>query len=95
MDYRTMGDQFKGLASAGAWGCFDEYNRLLAEVLSVNSIQYKAVLDAIRVKGDTFRMEGVDYTLHEDGCMAFITMNPGCEWTRVTVAAPPRRAARV
>eukprot|EP00306_Pavlova_sp_CCMP459_P002806 CAMPEP_0185179034 /NCGR_PEP_ID=MMETSP1139-20130426/31803_1 /TAXON_ID=298111 /ORGANISM="Pavlova sp., Strain CCMP459" /LENGTH=3023 /DNA_ID=CAMNT_0027744869 /DNA_START=1 /DNA_END=9072 /DNA_ORIENTATION=+ len=77
MDYRTMGDQFKGLASAGAWGCFDEYNRLLAEVLSVNSIQYKAVLDAIRARGSTFRMEGVDYTLHPDGCMAFITMNPG------------------
>ena len=77
MDYRTMGDQFKGLASAGAWGCFDEYNRLLAEVLSVNSIQYKAVLDAIRAKSQTFRMEGVDYTLHPDGCMAFITMNPG------------------
>jgi len=77
MDYRTMGDIFKGLASAGAWGCFDEFNRLLAEVLSVCSTQYKSVLDAIRADSTTYRMEGVDYTLHPDGCMAFITMNPG------------------
>jgi dynein heavy chain len=77
MDYRTMGDIFKGLASAGAWGCFDEFNRLLAEVLSVCSTQYKAVLDAIRARADVYRMDGVEYTLHPDGCMAFITMNPG------------------
>ena len=77
MDYRTMGDIFKGLASAGAWGCFDEFNRLLAEVLSVCSTQYKAVLDAIRTAGSTYRMDGIEYTLHPDGCMAFITMNPG------------------
>ena len=45
MDYRTMGDIFKGLGSSGTWGCFDEFNRLLPEVLSVCSVQYKAVLD--------------------------------------------------
>ena len=77
MDHRTMGDIFKGLASAGAWGCFDEFNRLLAEVLSVCSLQYKAVLDALRARADAYAMDGVRYSLSPYGCMAFITMNPG------------------
>jgi len=77
MDYLTMGDIFKGLCSSGSWGCFDEFNRLIAEVLSVCSIQYKSVLDGIRRGGDSFRMGGIDYYLHPDGCMSFITMNPG------------------
>ena len=50
MDYRTMGDIFKGLAASGSWGCFDEFNRLIPEVLSVCSVQYKAVCDAQRKK---------------------------------------------
>eukprot|EP00884_Botryococcus_braunii_P010094 jgi/Botrbrau1/19086/Bobra.0077s0003.2 len=50
MDYRTMGDIFKGLAASGSWGCFDEFNRLVPEVLSVCSVQYKCVTDAQRRK---------------------------------------------
>ena len=77
MDYRTLGDIFKGLASSGSWGCFDEFNRLVAEVLSVTTIQWKSVLDGIRAGGSSFRFNGLDCFLDRDGCMSFITMNPG------------------
>jgi dynein heavy chain, axonemal len=76
MDYRSLGDIFKGLAASGAWGCFDEFNRLIAEVLSVCSTQYKCVLDAVKARREDFTLMGATLKLNLD-CGAFITMNPG------------------
>ena len=76
MDYKSMASMYKGLAQTGAWGCFDEFNRIPVSVLSVCSTQYKTVLDAIRAKKDKFVFDDVEITLTRT-VMAFITMNPG------------------
>jgi dynein heavy chain len=47
MNYQTMADIFRGLAQTGSWGCFDEFNRIPIEVLSVVATQVKTVQDAI------------------------------------------------
>lgn len=48
MNYQTMADIFRGLAQTGTWGCFDEFNRISIEVLSVVATQVKTVQDCIK-----------------------------------------------
>ena len=75
-DYTSLGNIFKGLAASGSWGCFDEFNRLVPAVLSVCSVQFKAVCDGIRLKRKDVTINGE--TVHlEWSAGAFITMNPG------------------
>jgi dynein heavy chain len=76
MDYQGMAGIFKGLAASGSWGCFDEFNRLVPEVLSVCSVQFKSVTDAIKQGKTRFFLQGDEIAL-DPSCGAFITMNPG------------------
>ncbi|XP_049338447.1 dynein axonemal heavy chain 2 [Astyanax mexicanus] len=76
LDYKSMGRMYSGLAQTGAWGCFDEFNRINIEVLSVVAQQILSILSALSAGLTNFIFEGRDICL-VSSCGIFITMNPG------------------
>lgn len=58
-----MGKCFSGLSQTGAWGCFDEFNRINIEVLSVVAQQILCVLQALSQKQQRFIFEGFSRVL--------------------------------
>ena len=76
MDYKSIGNIFKGLAQSGTWGCFDEFNRIAVEVLSVVATQVKSIQDALRAKKKRFIFQGEEIGIVKTVGI-WITMNPG------------------
>ncbi|XP_035641685.1 dynein axonemal heavy chain 10 [Oncorhynchus keta] len=76
MDYMAVGKILSGLAQCGAWGCFDEFNRIDASVLSVISSQIQTIRNALILHLKRFHFEGQEISM-DDRMGIFITMNPG------------------
>ena len=76
MDYQAIGKNLNGLCQTGAWGCFDEFNRIEASVLSVVSTQVKSIQQALASHMERFLFERNEIRLVATVGI-FITMNPG------------------
>ncbi|KAG0726862.1 Dynein heavy chain, cytoplasmic [Chionoecetes opilio] len=85
-DFQAMGRIFVGLCQVGAWGCFDEFNRLEERMLSAVSQQIQTIQEALKEKAGsssktatqvlTVELVGKQVKVSTDMAI-FITMNPG------------------
>lgn len=76
INYKTMSRMFAGLAQAGAWACFDEFNRIELEVLSVIAQQMLEITTALGQNVERMNFDGHPINLSKNFGV-FVTMNPG------------------
>ena len=75
IDFQSMGRIFTGLVKSGAWGCFDEFNRLKEDQLSAVSQQIQSIQAALKRGDPTADLLGKTIEVNGNAAI-FVTMNP-------------------
>jgi dynein heavy chain 1 len=69
-DFKAMARIFLGICQVGAWGCFDEFNRLEERILSAVSQQIQRIQLGLQSLSDTGKamidLTGRSFELHKD-----------------------------
>lgn len=74
MTPKTMFKFFLGLCSTGCWSCFDEFDRIQIEVLSVVASQLMEIMRAKVANLRRFQLDEMFVSL-KSTCNVFVTMN--------------------
>ena len=75
IDIKSMGRIFIGLVKSGAWGCFDEFNRLEEMTLSAVSMQIQPIQTALKQNLGSVILLDKETSLDPNSGI-FVTMNP-------------------
>ena len=75
LDVKSMSRIFMGLCRGGAWGCFDEFNRLSEIVLSAVSMDIQTIQMALLNKASSVVLQDIDNDLSKHTAI-FVTLNP-------------------
>ena len=76
IDVKSMTRILVGLIKCGSWGCFDEFNRLQLDVLSVLSSQIQEIQNAIRSNSKYASIPEYGSVEIDPNSAIFITLNP-------------------
>lgn len=75
IDFKSMGRIFTGLVKCGAWGCFDEFNRLKVDQLSAVSQMIQVIQEALKNGEDSCHLLGRTINVDSNAGI-FVTLNP-------------------
>jgi len=75
IDVKSMGRIFMGLVKCGAWGCFDEFNRLEGATLSAISMQIQPIQTALKQGHKKVILMEEEIPLDPNAGI-FVTLNP-------------------
>ncbi|XP_058798637.1 cytoplasmic dynein 2 heavy chain 1 [Phymastichus coffea] len=78
MDSGSMRRILSGLAQAGTWGCFDEFNRLEESTMSAVAMLIRPLQEAVRDGATRANLGGLEIPVNPHCCL-FITMNPAAD----------------